>query len=87
MSPIFTFFHNLEIKMQSASEMTKYNISVFELKMTGFADNQKDTKIVFGAYVAVTDDEETAYSYIQIGTPKENEKYYAASYNDIVNNS
>jgi hypothetical protein len=30
MSPIFTFFHNLEIKMQSASEMTKYNIGTIE---------------------------------------------------------
>ena len=30
MLPIFTFFHNLEIKMQSAREMTKYNIGTIE---------------------------------------------------------
>jgi hypothetical protein len=38
-----------------------------------------------GAYVSVTDKEVTTYSYMQGGTPLENEKYFFVSYNDIIN--
>ena len=34
--------------------------------------------------MAVTDGETTGYSYLQFGTPNENEKYCFVSYNDII---
>ena len=37
------------------------------------------------AYISATDKETTSYSYIQGGTPLENEKYFFVSYNDIIN--
>ena len=66
------------------AEMTNYEFAVFELKIVGFTDTQKDIKLAMGAYVAVTDGETTEYSYLQSGTPNENEKYCFVSYNDIV---
>ena len=65
-------------------EITKYEFVVFEIKIVGFTDEQKDAKLAMGAYVAVTDGETTKYSYIQDGTPNENDKYCFVSYNDIV---
>ena len=56
----------------------------FELKIEGFTDEYKATKLAIGAYVAVTEDEATEYFYMQSGTPLENEKYCFVSYNDIV---
>ena len=38
-----------------------------------------------GVYVAVTDGEATEYSYVQDGTPNENEKYVFTSFNEVVN--
>ena len=66
------------------ADITSYELALFELKIVGFADNQKDIKLAMGAYVAVTDGEATEYSYMQSGTPVENEKYCFVSYNDIV---
>jgi len=66
------------------AEITNYEFVAFELKIVGFTDNQKDTKLAMGAYVAVTDGETTEYSYMQGGEPNENEKYCFVSYNDIV---
>ena len=56
--------------------------TVFEIKVTGIAAD-KDAKLALGAYVAITDGEATEYSYMQPGTPDENEKYCFVSYNDI----
>ncbi len=69
------------------AEIKRYDFIVFELKIVGFADEQKGTKLAMGAYVAVTDGETTEYSYIQGGTPAEGENYYFASYNDIVSSA
>ncbi len=67
-----------------SAEITNYQFVAFELKIVGFTDEQKDTKLAMGAYGAVTDGEKTEYSYMQSGTPNENEKYCFVSYNDIV---
>ena len=67
-----------------SAEITNYQFVAFELKIVGFTDEQKDTKLAMGAYVAVTDGETTEYSYMQSGTPNENEKYCFVSYNDII---
>ena len=66
------------------ADITSYEFALFELKIVGFTDEQKDTKLAMGAYVAVTDGETTEYSYMQGGEPNENEKYCFVSYNDIV---
>ncbi len=66
------------------AEITNYEFVAFELKIVGFTDEHKDTKLAMGAYVAVTDGETTEYSYMQGGEPNENEKYCFVSYNDIV---
>ena len=66
------------------AEITNYEFVAFELKIVGFTDEQKDTKLAMGAYVAVTDGETTEYSYMQSGASNENEKYCFVSYNDIV---
>lgn len=67
------------------AEITRYDFSAFELKIIGFTDEQKDTKLALGAYVCVSDGKATEYSYIQDKTKGElSGKYYFASYNDIV---
>ena len=65
--------------------MTNRQFDVFELKVTGFTtDEQKNTQLVMGAYVKVTENGETEYSYLQEKTPENGEAYYSASYNDIM---
>ena len=66
-------------------DVTGYEYSAFVLKIVGFADNQKATKLAMGAYVAVNDGETTTYSYLQ--DDQKGEKvgnYYFVSYNTIV---
>ena len=67
-----------------SAEIKNHEFVAFELKLIGFTDEQKSKKLAMGAYVAVTDGETTEYSYLQSGTPKENEKYCFVSYNDII---
>ena len=62
----------------------KTSHTVFEIKITGIPEDKADVKLALGAYVAVTDGEATEYSYMQPGTPAENEKYCFVSYNDVV---
>ena len=66
------------------ADLSNHKFSVFELKITGFKDEQKDIKLALGAYVYVIDGDTTEYSYIQYGTPNEGEKYVFHSFNDIV---
>ena len=58
--------------------------SVITLKIKGFADGNKDVKLALGAYVSYTENEETKYSYMQVGEPLENDKYCFVSFNDII---
>ncbi|MBO5313270.1 MAG: leucine-rich repeat domain-containing protein [Clostridia bacterium] len=67
-----------------SADLSASKFTVFQLKIVGFKDEQKDIKLAMGAYVAVTDGETTEYSYMQGGEPNENEKYCFVSYNDIV---
>ena len=69
------------------ADITSYEFVAFELKIIGFTDEYKDIKLAMGAYVSVTDGETTEYSYLQAGTPAENEKYCFISYNDIASSS
>ena len=52
--------------------------------MVGVTDGEngnKNSPFAMGAYVEVTDGEETTYSYIQAGTPLEGEKYFFTTFN------
>ena len=68
------------------AEIASYDFVAFELKIVGFSDEQKDVKLAMGAYVAVTDNETavTEYSYLQESAPAKGEKYFFASYNEMV---
>ena len=66
------------------AEIKNHEFAAFELKIVGFTGTHKDAKLAMGAYVAVTEGEETEYSYMQVGTPNANEKYCFVSYNDVV---
>lgn len=68
------------------AEISNYEFVAFDLKIVGFTDEYKDEPLAMGAYVAVADSEgKAAYSYMQYGTPKENEKYCFVSYDEVVN--
>ena len=59
--------------------------SMFELKVTGFVtDVQKAAKLAIGAFVELNDNGEKEISYIQTGDAVEGEKYYFASYNEML---
>ena len=67
-------------------DVTKYATAAFEIKIVGFeTDAQKDAKIAMGAYVAVTDNGETEYSYLQNTEKGELANgYYFITFNGIV---
>ena len=74
-------------KLENAvvAKLEGYGYGMFELKITGFADDQKDIKLAMGAYVITTDGEALEYFYLQAGTPNANENYVFVSYNDVAN--
>ena len=65
-------------------EISQFGLSAFEIHISGFSDEYKDAKIAMGAYVALSDDEATEYSYMQEDVPNQGEKYCFASYNDVI---
>ena len=67
-----------------SANLSNSKFSVFQLKVVGFKDEQKDVKLAMGAYVAVSKDNDTTYSYMQYGDVAESEKYAFASYNDVL---
>ena len=67
------------------AEISAKEFAAFELAIVGLTDEYKGAKLALGAYVAVTKDGATAYSYMQDTTKGEQSgKYYFASYNDII---
>ena len=67
------------------AEIISYEFYSFDLKIVGFTDDYKDTKLALGAYVITTDGKTNEYSYIQEGAPIQNEKYAFISYGEIMN--
>ena len=49
----------------------------------GFTDANNNVKLAMGAYVITIGSESTEYSYLQVGTPNEGEKYCFASFAEI----
>ena len=68
-------------------DMSNHAYDVFELRVFGFTDENKDAKIAMGAYVAESDGEGTEYSYLQSSAPTEGKKYCFLSYNEMVGNT
>ena len=67
------------------ADVTTHGFTMFDLKIVGFTDAQKDMNLAMGAYVAVTDGETTTYSYMQDDKKGTFDgRYYFVSYNDIV---
>ena len=66
-------------------EITNYEFAVFELKVVGFTDENKDKALAMGAYAAVTTEGTTEYVYMQDSEPDDGEKYSYVTYNGIVN--
>ena len=82
-NPIFDANGNVTSGVISA-EIAIKSFDLFELKVSGFTDEHKDEKLTMGAYVAITDENITEYSYLQDGTKGEKiGNYFFASFNDI----
>ena len=67
-----------------AADITGAGFNLFSLKITGFTEAQKELPFAMGAFVGTEKDGATEYSYLQIAAPAEGEKYYFASYNDVI---
>lgn len=66
------------------AEIKNRSFDAFEIKVTGFTEEQKDLKIAMGAYVAIANGDKVEYSYIQSGEPLEGDKYYFVSINSML---
>ena len=66
------------------ADITDCGFDIFNLKIIGFTSEQVDDKIAMGAFVATTLGDATEYEYMQGEAPSKNEKYFFASYNDVV---
>ena len=65
------------------AEISDTGFFSFEIKLVGLENNQ-ETAFAIGTYVIEEKENEKEFVYLQLGEPKESEKYYFASYNDIV---
>ena len=67
------------------ADIEKADYTGFDVKVVGLVtDTQKSAKLALGVYVAITNEDTTEYTYIQVDAPTEGEKYSFVSYNDIV---
>ena len=67
-------------------DVTKSGFAFIALKMVGFeTEESKNAEFAIGAYVVTTENGEKSYSYLQYGTPAENQKYCYITYNTITN--
>ena len=66
-----------------AAEFSGTGFFSFEIKVVGL-EKYPTTEFALGAYVVETIDTEKKFSYLQLGEPEENAKYYFASYEDIL---
>ena len=67
-----------------SADLTYSGFAIFNLKMVGFTAEQKDIDIAMGAFVGTTLDGSTEYAYLQIAKPTDGEKYFFASFNDVL---
>ena len=68
-----------------ALDVTKSGFTFLSLKMVGFdTEESKAVEFAIGAYTVTTENEQKKYSYLQHGTPLENQKYAFIKYSDYV---
>lgn len=65
-------------------ELTKYEFLVFDLKLVGFNVENEHKKFAMGAYIQVTDGETNEHSFLQEKDPDDGEKYYFASFTEMM---
>ena len=66
------------------AEIKATEFSAFDIKVLGFTtQEQKDALLALGAYVAVTDEGTTTYSYMQESAPVADAIYYFTSYSEV----
>ena len=64
------------------ADLSSYVFDAFEIKIVGFAENQKDLKLVMGAYAT---EDGVKYSYLQsTNVGSKMGAHYAVSYNEVV---
>ena len=68
-----------------SAEISNLEFVAFELAIVGFTDDYKAAPLAMGAFVKVTKDGTTTYSYMQDTTKGEKVgNYYFASYSDVI---
>ena len=68
------------------ADVTGYEFTSFELKISGFSGEYMTMKFAMGAYVITAKDGVTEYAYLQYEAPSQGEKYHFASFEEIKNN-
>ena len=63
-----------------SADITDYGVAAFDLVVLGFSEEYRDLGFAMGAYVIGGD----TVSYMQAGKPEDDEKYYFASYNEVL---
>ena len=63
-----------------SADITDYGVAAFDLVVLGFSEEYRDLGFAMGAYVIDGD----VVSYMQAGKPENDEKYYFASYNEVL---
>ena len=82
------FENGVAINGAITADLTSYSFASFDLKVTGFGDTNSDLPLAMGAYVVVSDENTTEYSYMQ--DDEKGEKvgnYYFVTYNQVVGNT
>lgn len=72
------------IKGVIAADITNSDFDIFNLRIVGFTNEQKEIDLAMGAFVGTTKDGVSEYAYLQIGAPNDGAKYFFASYNDVL---
>ena len=73
-----------EIDGSICAEIEGFEYAAFELKIIGFTAEHADLKLALGAYVAVTEDGVTKYSYMQASEPNDGDKYAFVTYGEFI---
>ena len=66
------------------ADIANYKFNLFDIVIVGFDADHMNSLFAMGAYVAVTENDKTEYSYIQNEAPLENAVYSFESYNSIL---
>lgn len=67
------------------AEISTEKLVSFDFRIIGFTAQYADLELAMGVYVSVSDGEDVEFSYIQAGTPDENEKYCFITYGEVLN--